>query len=125
MSNSKSIKWIKTERNQNQYFIVAQVRIGNDEVEIRFEIDTKTADGFKKAFNQMPFKEKYGNDYSYCYAGYSVDKSNETHEHYVEISLARKRQKTKVPCSKIFCQNLKWLTEIEKIDDVKSITNNK
>lgn len=118
MKTEKTIKWIATERIDDEFFINAIVHFFGVKEEIRFSIDKKTATNFTEALKQKPFKDKYGNDYSYWYSGYAIDKENGKFEHYLEIRLGGMRQKNKVECSSIFCQNLKWLSEIKSVSDL-------
>lgn len=122
MKNKKSIKWLDIENEKNQFFAVAAFMHLDETRKIRFAIDKKSAGGIKAVLTQKPFKEKYGNDYSYWYSGYSIDKSENIYEYYVEIRLGKMRRKAKVHCSKTFCQNLKWLSNIETISDLNGLS---
>jgi hypothetical protein len=124
MLNQKSIKWIKLEKEGEQFFVFAMFYYLNEAKRIRFAIDKKSADGMRIVLNERPFKEKYGTDYSFWYSGYSTDNDNKNYEHYVEIRLGSMRHKKKVHCSKSFCQNLRWLTEIKSISDLDNLSIN-
>lgn len=124
MLNQKSIKWINVEKEDAQSFVLAMFHYLNEAKRIRFAIDKKSADGMRIVLNERPFNEKYGNDYSYWYSGYSVDNGTNNYEHYVEIRLGTMRHKKKIHCSKSFCQNLRWLTEIESISNLDNFSIN-
>ena len=121
MLNQKSIKWINVEKEGDQFFVIAIFHYLNEAKRIRFAIDKKSADGMRIVLSERPFKEKYGNDYSFWYSGYRTDNKNKSYEHYVEIRLGTMRHKMKIHCSKFFCQNLRWLTEIESISDLDNL----
>jgi hypothetical protein len=124
MKNTKSIMWLDIDIEENQFYILGLFTHTNEEMKIRFPIDKITATGFKSILKQKSFKEKYGNEYSYWYAGYSANRSKTTYEHYVEIRLGKMRHKTKVQCSETFCQNLRWLTETKSVSDLNSLAMN-
>ena len=124
MLNQKSIKWINVEKEGDQFFVLAMFHYLNESKRIRFAIDKKTADGIGLVLTKQPFKENYSNDYSYWYSGFSIDKGVNNFEHYIEIRLGKMRQKVKIQCSKLFCENLKWLSEIESITDLEKILHN-
>ncbi len=109
------------EKEKDQFFVLAIYQYLNESKTIRFAIDKKTADGIGLVLTKQPFKENYGNDYSYWYSGFCIDKGANNFEHYIEIRLGKMRQKAKIQCSKLFCENLKWLSEIESISDLGKI----
>ncbi len=117
-----TIIWLKVEKEDENLFATARVTIGDDDRTIRFEIDKKSGLGLSKVLLDNPFNERYGSNYIYKYAGYSVDKASERYDHYVEICLSKMCKKVKLKCSQNFCQNLKWLTEIETKDDLSELS---
>ena len=108
-------------KDVDQYVLEAQVTIDQKHFNTQFAIDNKTARGFNDIFGKKPCKEKYDAHYIYEYAGYSVNQSEHEYAHYIEIRLNKKRFKEKIPCSKLFCQNLRWLSECERDTELSEI----
>ena len=124
MSDNKKIKWVDVQKENDHFFIRAEVGYLNEVIKIRFGIDKKTADGIRSVLREKPFKEKYGNEYSYWHSGYMTDKPANNYGHYIEIRLGKMRHKTKIQCSRSFCENLKWLSEIKSVSDLNGLLVN-
>jgi hypothetical protein len=95
MSENKKTKWVDVQKENDHFFIRAEVGYLNKVIKIRFGIDKKTAVGIRTVLREKPFKEKYGNEYSYWHSGYMTDKSANDYGHYIEIRLGKMRRKTK------------------------------
>lgn len=115
------IRWVEAKYSEGQNYLTAWISIGSDKFKIKFATDTKTMHGLKSVLTMKPFKEKHGGEYKYEYAGYSVSKSSDEYHHYVLIRLNSMRRKEKIACSKQFCQNLRWLIEINSRSELSEI----
>ena len=121
MIKFNKLQYIKLNHIDDNYFLVADVFYSDKKYTINILLDKNTAFGFKSIFKCRPFKDKYEGEYKYFYSGLSVDKTNNIFYHLVKISLNKKRHKQKEFCSKRFCQNLKWLLELNNIDELSEI----